>query len=60
MCIGNPLIGFLLLMGNPIFLTQQIIDPTLFGLNDAEISGINNDVYLGKVLESYFKSFMDI
>lgn len=37
-----------------------MIDPTIFGLSEDEMNGINIDFYLGKVLESYFEAFNKI
>ncbi len=37
-----------------------MVDPTMFGLNQDEIIGMNIDLYLSKVLESYFKAFINI
>ena len=37
-----------------------MVDPTIFGLNEDEIIGMDIDLYLGKVLESYFKAFIEV
>jgi Aspartyl/Asparaginyl beta-hydroxylase len=37
-----------------------MVDPTLFGLKPDEIIGMDLDFYLGKVIESYFESFIKI
>jgi Aspartyl/Asparaginyl beta-hydroxylase len=37
-----------------------MVDPTLFGLKPDEIIGMDLDFYLGKVIESYFDSFINI